>query len=196
MPAMLNAITSESWPPQIGTRRTRVAAFDEHSVEYAKCGRNKLSKCMKCSGYFDAKWIRHTFCIMCERRIREESIENKCLFIGCKLSEEAFCPHFRRCFVCDSPHSCEKCRLYRGDGESAIELVSVLQPKFLLLDFDRVRQKLLYRCVRFGKTLKCLLIFLIPLIRHFARQSREPLLCRKISQNRNILDINTPLIQI
>mmetsp|Transcript_6674 Transcript_6674/g.9575 ORF Transcript_6674/g.9575 Transcript_6674/m.9575 type:complete len:704 (+) Transcript_6674:89-2200(+) len=137
MPAMLNAITSESWPPQIGTRRTRVAAYDEHSVEYAKCGRNKLSKCMKCSGYFDAKWIRHTFCIMCERRIRDESVENKCLFDGCKLSEEAFCPHFRRCFVCDSPHSCEECRLYRGDGESAIELVSVLQPRILLLDFDR-----------------------------------------------------------
>lgn len=61
---------------------------------------------------------------------------DRCIFEDCKLPSSAFCPHVNRCFICDT-HTCEKCRLLRGNGEVATSIVETIQPEFLLLDFDR-----------------------------------------------------------
>jgi len=138
IPAMRFAIKVESWPPQKGSRRTRVLAFHESSLNDATVGRGKLRQCKSCDGHFDSRWIRFGMCSICEdkRRQKDKNI-NECIF-GCKLKSEAYCSHFGRCFVCDAPYSCEQlCRLSRGSGEVAISLVETLQPQLLLLDFDR-----------------------------------------------------------
>ncbi len=134
IPTMLHAITRESWPPSIGTRRTRV--LGSSTIQDAKVGKHKLQRCSHCQGYFSSIWIRHHLCAICERTIRNESDCKTCLF-NCNLHQEAFCRHFKRCFVCDAPHTCEVCQLSCGNGEVSISMVETLRPTFLLLDFDR-----------------------------------------------------------
>ena len=138
IPTMNIAIASESWPPPLGSRRTRVIGYDKSVIERVPPRRKQLHICMGCGGHFDSKWIRQNLCYVCEREKRDNSNLTQCLFEDCKFKEKAFCPHLKRCFVCDSPHSCEKlCRLSRGDGEAALALVETIRPSLLLLDFDR-----------------------------------------------------------
>ena len=62
----------------------------------------------------------------------------RCLFERCRFKTKAYCPHLGRRFVCDAPYSCETlCRMSRGNGEVATELVETLRPALLLIDFDR-----------------------------------------------------------
>ena len=138
MPTMQNVLAFESWPPTTGSRRNRVLAFDEFTIQNAQIGKKKLQQCLVCCGFFDSRWIRHQLCSICEVIKREQSDNTKCFFVGCKAGAEAYCPHFRRCFVCDAPHSCDElCRLSRGNGEVATALVETIRPKLLLVDFDR-----------------------------------------------------------
>ena len=136
LPTMRRAIQNEFWPPTLGSRRTRVLAFDTTTIKTAKVGKKKLQQCNTCSGYFDSRWIRHQICSVCEAAKRHKK-QTECFFVDCKAGPDAFCPHFSRCFVCDAPHSCDLCRLTRGDGEVASALVETIQPKALFLDFDR-----------------------------------------------------------
>lgn len=136
IPTMQNVLAFEAWPPTTGSRRNRVLAFDEFTLMQAQIGKKKLQQCLTCCGFFNSRWIRHQLCSICEMIKREQSDGNKCFFVHCKA--DAYCPHFRRCFVCDAPHSCDKfCRLSRGNGEVATELVETIRPQLLLLDFDR-----------------------------------------------------------
>jgi hypothetical protein len=139
LPTMNIAIASESWPPRLGSLRTRVIAYEEIAVKSLPPRRKPLHVCNGCKGHFDSTlWIRQNLCYVCEGVKRNNVDLTQCLFEDCKFRDKAFCPHFKRCFVCDSPHSCEKlCRLSRGDGEAATALVETIQPRLLLLDFDR-----------------------------------------------------------
>ena len=137
IPTMRATSTIESWPPPAESSRNRVLAFREESLQNAKINRKKLLKCNECSGYFDSRWTRNGTCSICEYTIREKSPGEKCFFVNCKAGTEAFCKHHQRCFICDAPHSCGECRMYRGNGELSTSLVETLRPHLLLLDFDR-----------------------------------------------------------
>ena len=136
-PTMLRALKTEPWPPTVGSRRTRVLAFDEETLKKSKIGKKKLEQCSVCCGFFDSRWLRHKMCSICETKKRNETEANECFFAGCKAGLEAYCAHHQRCFVCDAPHSCDQCRLSIGNGETVTNLVETLHPTHLLLDFDR-----------------------------------------------------------
>ena len=138
IPCMRASIFRESWPPSTESNRTRVVAFDKYSVSGVNM--KKFMQCNDCEGYYDNKWIRHNLCSFCEMKRREQHTGSYCLFQDCKggkMNFSTFCLHANRCFYCDVPHSCEICRLFRGGGDLAIELVDSIQPGLLLLDFDR-----------------------------------------------------------
>ncbi len=137
IPTMRRALKKESWPPELGSRRRRVLAFDEITVKDAVVGKKKLQQCNTCSGFFDSRWIRHQICSICEAAKRDQSDGTSCFFVGCKAGTEAYCPHDHKCFVCDAPHSCNRCRLSMGNGEVLTAMVETIRPKLLLLDFDR-----------------------------------------------------------
>lgn len=139
IPCMKASILRESWPPSAKSNRTRIVAFNKHSL--SNINLKKLMRCDDCEGHYDNKWIRHHLCSFCEMKRREQHTGSYCLFQNCKggkMNSSTYCPHANRCFYCDAPHSCEKfCRLSRGGGDLAIELVDSIQPGLLLLDFDR-----------------------------------------------------------
>ena len=140
IPAMKAAITvgMESWPPTARSRRSRVLAFDEKTLKHAGIGTKKLLRCQSCCGYFNSRWVRHHLCSVCEMKKRQDHCGDSCLFKDCRGGAHAYCVHFKRCFLCDAPHSCERlCRLSRGSGEVATALVESIRPSLLLLDFDR-----------------------------------------------------------
>lgn len=139
LPTMMLAISLESWPPTLGTRRTRVLAFDNSRLEEMASIKKKLETCKICKGHFATElWIRHKLCMVCENTRRNKANRSECLFEDCQFGDKAFCSHFQRCFVCDAPHSCDKfCQLSRGDGEVALGMVETIRPNLLLLDFDR-----------------------------------------------------------
>lgn len=136
LPTMRNVLAYEDWPPARDSRRRRISAYTVDTLK-GYVGKKKLQQCIECHGYFDSRWIRYGICSICETRTRESRTEGECFFASCKAGADAFCRHYQRCFVCDAPHSCNECRLYRGDGEVVMSLVETLQPKLLLLDFDR-----------------------------------------------------------
>lgn len=71
-------------------------------------------------------------CCECEASLREQG---RCPFsVRCRSAW--FCPHAKRCIVCDA-HSCERCRLQRGGPELVATLAKELRPARILLDFDR-----------------------------------------------------------
>lgn len=137
LPTMRNTLTYEAWPPTNDSRRRRVLAYNEDNFKNASIGKKKLFQCYECRGHFDSRWCRHGLCSICESNIRNRSVEGECFFSTCKAGADAFCRHYQRCFVCDAPHSCNECRLYRGNGEVVITLVETLRPQHLLLDFDK-----------------------------------------------------------
>jgi hypothetical protein len=137
IPTMRHTLKKESWPPAFGSQRSRILAFNEITIQDAKIGKKKLQQCSHCCGFFDSRWIRYQICSICESLKRDQSDERRCLFVSCKIGAEAFCSHHRRCFVCDAPHSCLECRFSTGDGEVVAAMVETMQPKLLLLDFDR-----------------------------------------------------------
>merc|ERR1712129_19378 len=71
-------------------------------------------------------------CFTCEEALREEG---RCPYSE-KCGTRSFCPHARRCVVCEA-WSCEACHLIRGDSEDVWQLVGQLRPDVIFLDFDR-----------------------------------------------------------
>ena len=79
-------------------------------------------------------------CFYCADQLREAG---QC--VGVRLgrpacSSASFCPHHRRCFVCDGADGwagCAECRLLRGDGEDVVALVQSVDADAVFLDFDR-----------------------------------------------------------
>ena len=79
-------------------------------------------------------------CFYCAEQLREAG---QCVGVrlgrpGC--SRASFCPHHRRCFVCDGADGwagCAECRLLRGDGADVVALVQSVQADAVFLDFDR-----------------------------------------------------------
>ena len=142
LPAMQRSIAEQGWPPTKSSQRTRVCLFslprtDDISTSI-KGVKRKYLKCTDCEGYFNKIWMRNDLCKICETVKRQSNSMKQCIFEKCKGRQKYFCPHASRCFVCDAPHSCpEYCRLTRGDGEVVATLVETIQPKLLLLDFDR-----------------------------------------------------------
>eukprot|EP00927_Polykrikos_kofoidii_P032416 TRINITY_DN27623_c0_g1_i1.p1 TRINITY_DN27623_c0_g1~~TRINITY_DN27623_c0_g1_i1.p1 ORF type:complete len:763 (+),score=151.13 TRINITY_DN27623_c0_g1_i1:197-2485(+) len=88
--------------------------------------------CRVCDMEFSALWVQRGICCECEERVR---VSGRCPF-GVRCNPAGFCPHDHRCFVCDA-HSCEACRLFRGDGEHVLDLVARIKPSRVALDFDR-----------------------------------------------------------
>ena len=139
-PTMRVSMLNESWPPKLGSRRRRVVAYDEETLKSASTnvGKRKLQRCKDCDGQFANIWIRHSLCFSCESYKRDSRVLDECIFENCTAGPGAFCIHSRRCFHCDASHSCEQlCRLSKGNGEFALNLVESIRPKLLLLDFDR-----------------------------------------------------------
>jgi hypothetical protein len=141
-PAIDAAIVREGWPPRAraGGSRPRVRAYSAAAAADIATPLPPSARhtCADCSGRFDSVWVHAGVCAVCIEARRCAAIGTpKCIF-DCKLAEKAWCPHAGRCFVCDTPHSCEDgCRLGRGDGETVCATVNVLQPTLLCLDFDR-----------------------------------------------------------
>jgi hypothetical protein len=146
IPCMKASVLHESWPPSMESNRTRIVAFDKYTaneqmLESRAVNMKRFMRCEDCEGLYDNKWVRHNLCSFCEMKRKEQHTGSYCLFQDCKggkMNSSTYCPHADRCFYCDAPYSCEKfCRLSRGGGDLAIELVESIQPGLVLLDFDR-----------------------------------------------------------
>eukprot|EP00041_Stephanoeca_diplocostata_P011924 m.198083 g.198083 ORF g.198083 m.198083 type:complete len:444 (+) comp18733_c0_seq1:1618-2949(+) len=161
-PFMMLRVTIEGWPPPHSSRRTRVHAYDpitnHTAVEVLAAHRSGTQVCessaidvadalaryrparevcTECRCYFGSIWMCNDRCFVCDQRIRMHNDRNACPF-QCKYGDKgAYCNHAKRCFTCDSPHTCNECRLACGDGEMVADLVKTLQPQLLLFDFDR-----------------------------------------------------------
>lgn len=157
-------VAIEGWPPPHASRRTRVHAYNpitNHTAVEVLAARTSPQQanasvsqdpettsalaryrparemCSECHCYFGSLWMRNNRCTVCDQRIRQRNDGNACPFL-CKYADKgAYCVHAKRCFTCDSPHTCNDCRLACGDGEMVADLVKTLQPQLLLLDFDR-----------------------------------------------------------
>lgn len=121
-PQMRSTIKSIGWPAHVSRGRAD-AGVDDKSAEKV---------CRLCSQHFSSLWIHRGVCCECEDVERSHS---RCPF-NPKCKSAWFCAHDQRCFICDA-HSCEECRLTRGDGEFVFDFVSRLRPSFVALDFDR-----------------------------------------------------------
>lgn len=120
-PVMREGVLREGWPPPLSARRTRVA---EH-------GKNE---CWRCKHKFATSWAGRGVCWQCEEACRDEGT---CPFHNRKCHPGAWCPHHRKCVLCDA-WSCNECRLLVAQGgEDVSALVARLQPSHIFLDFDR-----------------------------------------------------------
>ena len=122
---LLQCVEQEGWPPP-GEDRVRVAgAFG------CKGG---------CGGSYSRVWVeaRASLCFVCVARLRDRG---QCVgALSRRCVPASFCPHARRCYVCDAPDGwpgCPICRLERGDGEDVAALVSRVGAHAVFLDFDR-----------------------------------------------------------
>ena len=89
-------------------------------------------RCDACQRAFSKLWVHRGVCCECEQHRRAHG----CCPFNAACSTLAFCPHDRKCFVCDA-WSCDACRLTRGDSEDVLALAEALQPGHIFLDFDR-----------------------------------------------------------
>mmetsp|Transcript_3686 Transcript_3686/g.13616 ORF Transcript_3686/g.13616 Transcript_3686/m.13616 type:complete len:666 (-) Transcript_3686:106-2103(-) len=114
---MLEALSKGKWP-----KSARPNAQEEIN----------LLPCRHCGEKYTRLWLHRELCFVCEARLRSEG---RCPFND-KCAPASFCPHERLCAVCEQ-HSCEECRLLRGDGEDVWQVVGHWQPAAVFLDFDR-----------------------------------------------------------
>ena len=109
-PEMRAVIAADGWPASIASRR---------GAERSHVADNKF--CCYCERQFSALWVLRGCCSECEARVRDEG---RCPFSE-RCSTAWFCPHDRKCFVCDN-HSCELCRFERGNAECVAEVADRL----------------------------------------------------------------------
>jgi len=115
--AMLEEFSEQSWP-----RYSRPKPQEE----------THFHTCRVCKNRYTKLWLHRELCFGCEAALRSEG---RCPYND-KCGVRSFCPHERRCIVCEQ-WSCDKCRLLRGDGEDVWQLVGSMQPAAIFLDFDR-----------------------------------------------------------
>jgi len=115
--AMLEEFVGTSWP--------RAARPNPHEETH-------LHACRRCARQYTKLWLHRELCFACEQDMRSEG----CCPFSERCGRRSFCPHERRCVVCEQ-WSCEQCNLLRGDGEDAWQLVGQLRPAAVFLDFDR-----------------------------------------------------------
>lgn len=140
-PRMMQILATEGWPAHILTRRGgQVMEAATGAVEgglASKAAAAKMSApektCRACAQEFSASWVHRGICCQCEETSRSNG---SCPF-GARCQPSWFCPHENRCFICDAPHSCKQCRIYRGDGEVVLDIAARLRPTRIALDFDR-----------------------------------------------------------
>eukprot|EP00428_Durinskia_dybowskii_P041492 CAMPEP_0170278844 /NCGR_PEP_ID=MMETSP0116_2-20130129/39430_1 /TAXON_ID=400756 /ORGANISM="Durinskia baltica, Strain CSIRO CS-38" /LENGTH=623 /DNA_ID=CAMNT_0010530163 /DNA_START=29 /DNA_END=1898 /DNA_ORIENTATION=+ len=124
---MRRRLAVDGWPSHVIERRGLIAS----SGGGAPLDKNKA--CRLCCRQFSALWVHRGICCECEDAVRDDG---RCPF-GERCSASWFCPHERKCFVCDA-HSCEECRIFRGDGEFVVGLAGRLGANAMVaLDFDR-----------------------------------------------------------
>ncbi|CAL1142046.1 unnamed protein product [Cladocopium goreaui] len=90
-------------------------------------------QCRMCLVQLSRLWLHRSLCLLCEANVRSEG---RCPYGGDRCGSRSFCPHEKRCIVCEQ-WSCEQCQLLRGDGEDVWQLVVQRQPSLVFLDFDR-----------------------------------------------------------
>jgi len=102
-------------------------------------GRAAVTGTHKCRGGCGASyskiWVDNEVCFFCEARLRDEGL---CGSTRC--TRRCFCPHHKRCFVCDGGNGwggCNTCRLLCGDGDDVVALVQRVGAYVVFLDFDR-----------------------------------------------------------
>lgn len=122
---MMQSISANGWPEHVSSRRGAV-------TEEAGATGAPEKTCKVCARQFSTLWVHRGICCQCEELSRAEG---RCPF-GSRCEASSFCPHERRCFVCDA-HSCQDCRLARGDGEFVLDLANRLRPARIAIDFDR-----------------------------------------------------------
>ena len=122
-PRMRAQLVAEGWPEHLHTRLGLEAHADKKFVE---------TTCRLCDQGFSSLWVHRSVCVSCEMEERQE----RCRCPYRTNCASPFCPHARRCFVCDS-WSCGECQLIRGDGEDVAALAHDLKPDVVFLDFDR-----------------------------------------------------------
>ena len=98
-----------------------------------RTGASQKHSCKSCKSNWSPLWLSKGMCVECEEQLRHAG---QCPFNEGRCKKSWFCPHEQRCFVCDE-HSCELCRLHRGDSGIVSSLAKELQPTVLAFDFDR-----------------------------------------------------------
>ena len=145
--SMRALIGAEGWPPPAEARRTRVSLAGDLG-------------CWRCERRFSKQWAFRGVCWECEGALREAGA---CPFdqsrrgggkarAGGRAAGHAFCPHQRKCAVCDGGFApCVACGLAQGDGEAVAALCAEHAPApaatgqpaapralaALFVDFDR-----------------------------------------------------------
>lgn len=125
----VRSITSSTNNSATAAAAMAAAAADENPLRLRVSGKHP---CNTCPNMYSSLWVHRGVCYECERKSREAG---KCPF-GKRCKPLAFCPHSKRCFVCDA-WSCSACRLTRGDGEDVAIMVERIKPHVVFLDFDR-----------------------------------------------------------
>lgn len=124
-PQMFHAIRNRGWP---STLQHALASSEQKEETVAN---NK--HCQVCERSYSCLWVHRGVCCECEDRIRQS--ERRCPFrTACKSTW--FCPHSLRCLVCDA-HSCDACRLLRGDASVVSAVAGRIIPSRIAFDFDR-----------------------------------------------------------
>eukprot|EP00936_MAST-01D_sp_MAST-1D-sp1_P000855 g855.t1 len=121
---MMEQLKRSGWPPWLCEAKrcsTGPKAMSDREL-----------RCDACQRAFSKLWVHRGVCCECEQDRRSRGF---CPF-NAACSTLAFCPHDRKCFVCDA-WSCDTCRLTRGDSEDVLALAEALQPGHIFLDFDR-----------------------------------------------------------
>jgi hypothetical protein len=124
-PQMFHAIRTRGWPASL-----------QHALASSTQKEDKVADnkhCHVCERTYSCLWVHRSVCCECEDRIRQ--IEKRCPFRAvCKPAW--FCPHSLRCLICDA-HSCDECRLVRGDASTVTAVAGRMAPRRIAFDFDR-----------------------------------------------------------
>eukprot|EP00929_Paragymnodinium_shiwhaense_P062013 TRINITY_DN30961_c0_g1_i2.p1 TRINITY_DN30961_c0_g1~~TRINITY_DN30961_c0_g1_i2.p1 ORF type:complete len:676 (+),score=90.79 TRINITY_DN30961_c0_g1_i2:102-2030(+) len=121
-PEMRDVLATSGWPEHV------TQAPQDHAGSATIAARKMCKVCQKVSGL----WVHRGICCECEEVARTNG---RCPFNN-NCEARWFCPHERRCFVCDC-HSCPVCRIWRGDSDAVLDLVMRQRPARVFLDFDR-----------------------------------------------------------
>ena len=124
-PQMFHAIRTRGWPESL---QHALASSDGKEENVAN---NKY--CRVCERTYSCLWVHRSVCCECEDRIRQT--QKRCPFRD-KCKSNWFCRHSLRCLICDA-HSCDQCRLVRGDSSVVTALAREVNPRRIAIDFDR-----------------------------------------------------------